>query len=195
MKIFKKTIFTIFTVFMVLLLTYNIYNFVCIKILKQDISTVGGYGMLEVVSGSMEPTIKVGDIIVIDVNDKKYKVGDIITFLMDDTFVTHRIVSIDGDYMTTKGDNINNTEDDPISQNQVLGKYKFKIHGGGKFLSAIKNPFTMIMIFIIGILVCIFVSTDKNGEPIIDSEEKEYQEFQRYLKNKKDKRKKSFRSR
>jgi len=119
-KIFKKTIFTIFTVFIVLLLAYNIYNFVCIRILKKDISTVGGYGMLEVVSGSMEPTIKVGDIIVIDVEDKDYKIGDIITFSKDNSFVTHRIISLDGDYLTTKGDNINNTEDDPISLNQIL---------------------------------------------------------------------------
>ncbi len=190
MKIFKKTIFTIFTVFIVLLLAYNIYNFVCIRILKKDISTVGGYGMLEVVSGSMEPTIKVGDIIVIDVEDKDYKIGDIITFSKDNSFVTHRIISLDGDYLTTKGDNINNTEDDPISLNQILGIYKFKIRGGGKFLSAIKNPFTMIMIFIIGILVCVFVSTDKDGKAIVESEEKEYQEFQKYLKSKKKARKK-----
>lgn len=172
--------------FLVFLLTYNVYNFVCVKVLKKDIATVSGYGMLEVVSGSMEPTILVGDIIVIDVNDKNYQLGDIITFYEDDSFITHRIIFIDGEQVITKGDNINNnTEDDPISKDQILGKYKFKINGGGKLLSAMKSPLTMIMIFIIGILICIFVSTDKDGEPILDSEEKEYQEFQTYLKKKK----------
>ena len=43
----------------------------------------------------------------------------------------------------------------------------------------------MIMILIIGILICAFISTDKEGNPILDEEEKEYLEFKEYLKKKK----------
>lgn len=185
MKVFKRIIFIIFSILVTIILAYNVYNFVSINILKKNFTTVVGYGMLEVVSGSMEPTILKGDIIVIDTDVRKYKVGDIVTFYdSEGSFVTHRIISIVENQVITQGDN-NNTEDDAIFMNDIVGKYKFKIRGGGVILAALKSPLTMIMILIIGILVCIFFSTDKNGNPILDEEEKEYLEFQAYLKEKK----------
>ncbi len=191
MKVFKKIVFTIFSILVAIVLFYNVYNFICINIMNKDITTVGGYGMLEVVSGSMEPNIHKGDIIVINTKDKNYNVGDIVTFYdREGSFVTHRIVSIVESQVITQGDN-NNTEDDAIFTNDIVGKYKFKVNGGGKFLAALKSPLTMIMIMLIGILLCVFFSTDKDGNPILDEEEKEYLEFQEYLKNKKKKKKKS----
>lgn len=190
MKIFKKIIFGIFSVFVALILIYNIYNFICINMLDKKITTVFGHGMLEVVSGSMEPTIHVGDIVVINTKNKNYKEGDIVTFYdREGSFVTHRIVSIvEEKQIITQGDN-NNTEDDAIFIEDIVGKYEFKINGAGKLLAALKSPFTMIMILIIGILVCVYFSTDKDGNPILDIEEKEYLEFQEYLKEKKKKQK------
>lgn len=190
MKIFKRIIFTIFSILISIILLFNIYNFICINIMNRDITTVFGYGMLEVVSGSMEPTIHKGDIIVINTKYKDYKKGDIITFYDEEgSFVTHRIVSIVQSQVITQGDN-NNTEDDAIFMDDIVGKYKFKINGGGIFLAVLKSPLTMIMILVIGVLVCIFFSTDKEGNPILDEEEKEYLEFQEYLKEKRKREKK-----
>lgn len=184
MKTAKKIVLIIFSILISIILLYNIYNFICINVLDKKITTVGGYGMLEVVSGSMEPTIHVGDIIVINTNDKNYKVGDIVTFYdREGSFVTHRIIAIVEQQIVTQGDH-NNTEDDAIFMDDIVGKYKFKIGGGGIFLATLKSPLTMIMIFIIGVLICVYVSTDKNGNPILDEEEKEYLEFQEYLKEK-----------
>lgn len=194
MKIFKKVLFVIFSILVAIILSYNVYNFICINILDKKITTVGGYGMLEVVSGSMEPTIHVGDIIVINTKSKDYKVGDIVTFYdREGSCVTHRIVSIvENNQVITQGDN-NDTEDDAIFMDAIIGKYKFKINGGGIYLAALKSPLTMIMILIIGILICVYFSTDKNGNPILEEEEKEYLEFQEYLKEKRknEKKKKS----
>ncbi len=185
MKVFKKVVFIIFSILVAIILAYNVYNFVSINVLKKDITTVFGYGMLEVVSGSMEPTIYKGDIIVIDTATKSYKNGDIVTFYdSEGTFVTHRIISVVENQVITQGDN-NDTEDDAIFTDDIVGKYKFKIHGGGLVLAALKSPLTMIMILVIGILLCVFFSTDKDGNPILDEEEKEYLEFQEYLKEKK----------
>ena len=58
MKRIKKVGVAIVYVLLALILTFNIYNFVNLKVLKNDMTTVGGYSMLEVVSGSMEPSIK-----------------------------------------------------------------------------------------------------------------------------------------
>ncbi len=182
MKIIRKVSTTIITCLLVLLASFNVYNFICIHLFHQDLTTIGGYAVLEVVSGSMEPTIHVGDLIVIDKNAPSYRQGDIVTFKdVDGSFVTHRIVKIDKETMVTKGD-ANHSADDMMSVSSLVGKYTLRIPGAGKIMAAFKSPFVMIMIFIIGVLTCVFVSTDKQGKPILEKEEKEYLEFLDYKK-------------
>ena len=80
----------------------------------------GKVQIYKIETGSMEEVIHTGDY-VLRYKTNDYKVGDIITYKVDDYFVTHRIVSINGDKLVTKGD-ANNLEDDEISINQVEGK-------------------------------------------------------------------------
>jgi len=177
MEKFKKIIFRLLTGILAIVLVCNIYNFVSIKVFHKELATINGYSVLEVVSGSMEPTIYVGDMIIIDTKAKDYKVNDIITFRdKEGSFVTHRIISLDGNTMITKGDN-NDSEDAPYSTDNIIGKYVTKISGAGRVLSSFKSPFTLIMIFIIGVLSCILLSTNEDGNPILDSDELEFQEF------------------
>ena len=177
MKRIKKVVFVILSILLGLVLAFNIYNFISIKVMHKDLASINGYAMLEVVSGSMEPTILKGDIIIINTKDKDYKENDIITFRgKEGEFVTHRIIKINDKTMITKGDN-NNSEDDPIKTSSIVGKYVTKINGGGRILSSFKNPFTMVMIFIIGLLGCVLLSTDSDGKPILEQDEKEFQEF------------------
>lgn len=184
MKIVKKIIFITISIFLLILLTYNIYKFICINILKKDITTINGYAILEVASGSMEPTLHVGDMIIIDTKIKDYFKDDIITFYdYDGSFITHRIISIDKNEMITKGDN-NNTEDEKRSVNKIIGKYVYKIPKGQKIISIFKNPLIASLILLNGILFCIFISIDKKGNLILDDEEKEYKEFREYLDKK-----------
>lgn len=191
MKIVKKVLLIIVTIILVLMISFNLYNLFSLKILKHPLTTIGGYSVLEVVSGSMEPTIHVGDMIIINTKENHYEEQDIVTFLdVNGSFVTHRIVSINEEEMITKGD-FNNTEDEPTKINKIVGKYVSKIPGAGKLISSFKNPFTLIMILIIGLLVCYLISTDKNGNPIFTEEEKEFwgykKEKQKANKQKKNK--------
>lgn len=189
MKIVKKIVVGILCFLLGLFIIYNVYRFVCTKILKKDIATIGGYAALEVVSGSMEPTLHIGDMIVINTKSKNYKVGDIVTFYdKEGSFTTHRIISLDEEKMITKGDN-NNKEDEPTERTKIIGKYAFKIGSGQKIISALKSPLIIALVLINGILFCIYVSIDKNGNLILDDEEKEYQEFQEYMSAKKEKKK------
>jgi len=191
MKRIKKIGIALVGILLMFILTYNIYNFVSLKFLHKDLATVNGYAPLEVVSGSMEPTIKKGDIIIINTKDNDYKIGDIITFYdpKDKTsFITHRIISVEDGKMRTQGDNNKSEDQSLLTEKDIIGKYVFKIKNGGIVLKSFQSPFTMIMIFVIGILVCILMSTDQDGQPILDEEEKEYQEF---LKAKQEKDKKT----
>lgn len=184
MKIVKRLGIGIVTFVLILLLTFNIYNFINVKILHKDLASFGGYSILEVVTGSMEPTIHIGDFIVINTKETNYQESDIITFYdVDGSFVTHRIVSINENVMVTKGDN-NNTEDEPTTTDKIVGKYLFKITGAGKIIASFKSPFMLVMILIIGLLFCIFISTDKEGNPIFTEEEKELQEFLKFQNKK-----------
>lgn len=166
MKILKKIIVTIMVTIVSLLLVYNLYSFVSIKIFKKDLPTVAGYAALNVVSGSMEPTILVGDTIIINTKVDQYNPNDIVTFYdVNGSFVTHRIIKIEDGQMVTKGDN-NNTEDEKTDLNKIVGKYEFKINHLGQFLTALKNPLVLGLILILGTLVCIFISTNEEEQEI-----------------------------
>jgi len=184
MKIIKRLFLTIVVLLLGGLLLFNVYNFINIKVLKKDLTSVFGYSLLEVVSGSMEPTIHVGDLILIDTKDSAYHVNDIVTFKdVNGDFVTHRILHIEEGEMVTKGDN-NNTEDSAMSTKDIVGKYLFRIPNAGKVMASFKTPFVMGMVLVIGVLICFLVSTDKNGNPILTENEKELKEFQEYQKKK-----------
>ena len=86
---------------------------------------------LAIASGSMEPNISIGDIAIIkkcNIND--IKVGDIIEYKKDNISVVHRVIAIvqenENFYITAKGDN-NESIDKQILEDQLLGKYLFKI--------------------------------------------------------------------
>lgn len=178
MKKLKKWFIRIIKILIILLFVYNLYNFICFRVLKYKVVPINGYALLEVVSGSMEPTINIGDLIVINIKEKKYKKNDIITFCdKEGNFVTHRIISISDKNITTKGDN-NEVEDGVISTKNIVGKYVFKISRGGILLSSLRNPLVMIIIFVIGGTICFMMSTS-----ITFSTVGKDSDYQTYLKN------------
>lgn len=93
------------------------------------------YMPLAIVSNSMFPSFERGDMAVIEKVKKqdmdKIKIGTVIRFQVDNYYVIHRVVDIekteDGLLFTTKGDN-NNAEDvDKVTEEQILGIYRFKV--------------------------------------------------------------------
>ena len=88
-------------------------------------NSILGFTPLKVLSGSMEPAIKTGDLIVVKaIPDSNIEEGDIITFKTNpDTFVTHRVVEVfdqDGNIsFKTKGD-ANNVEDKELDRKSVV---------------------------------------------------------------------------
>lgn len=103
-----------------------------------------GFNVYTVVSGSMEPTYSVGDLIYVKkVDPMTIQVGDPITFVLNEDLVvaTHRVVAIDVDnqHFITKGD-ANEVEDDPVHFNNFIGKPIFAIPTLGYVSHWIQNP-------------------------------------------------------
>ena len=106
----------------------------------------------KVETGSMEDKIHAGDYILL-VKKNDYYVDDIVTYTIDNYFVTHRIVKIENDKIITKGD-ANNLEDEEITRQQIIGKVVYY----GKALNYIINYKFIIAAFLIGLylLSCYF---------------------------------------
>ena len=107
-----------------------------------------GYRILEIASGSMEPTLSKNDIILVKVNTKDIKNNDIISYIGEkDAVITHRVVRIEKDKLIVKGD-ANNTDDSPISKSQVIGKVVHIYPHLGIWKRILTEPKTLILILI-----------------------------------------------
>ncbi len=107
-----------------------------------------GYRIFEIASGSMEPTLKKNDIILVKVNNKDIKKDDVISYVGEnDAIITHRVVRIEDDSLIVKGD-ANNTTDTPIERNQVIGKMVKSYAGLGIWKRILTEPKTLILLFI-----------------------------------------------
>lgn len=160
-----KFIFYPIAIFIVLCAISIVYQKV---IKKEDNINLFGYKPYIVLSGSMEPNIQVGDIVVAKrVNDGQVEIGDIITFQDErGATITHRVVDIvikDGKRLyQTKGDNNNSNDVGLISMENIKGEYNFKINKVGKIISQIITP-TGIMLIIL-IMVIGYINTSKKSD-------------------------------
>ncbi len=119
---------------------------------------LGSYRPFLVQSGSMEPAIMTGDIIVIQRKDT-YAINEAVTFRSDnDKLVTHRIVDVQlgsNKQYLTKGD-ANRTEDKAIiSDSQIVGKVFLVLPKLGYFVAFAQSRRGLIFLLIIPAVVLI----------------------------------------
>lgn len=85
-----------------------------------------------IASGSMEPELYVGDVVIIKkCNSSDVEEGDIIEYQMEGYTIIHRIKNKNqknGQFIfRTKGDNNDSEDSEPVSEEQLIGKVIFKI--------------------------------------------------------------------
>ncbi len=125
-------------------------------------SRLMGFRCFNIISPSMEPEYRVGDLIYVkEVDPSTIKVNDVITFIINEDLVvgTHRVVRVDAENQRfyTKGD-VNDIEDqDPVHFNNVIGVPKFSIPKLGYVSDFIQNPPGMYITIGIGILLILAV--------------------------------------
>ena len=123
---------------------------------KDEVPKIGGYCPLIVLTGSMEPEISSGDLIIVkQIDSSEVKENDIIAFFDPDgngqSILTHRVVNVteeDGKTaFITKGDANNSEDRQPVPSDQLVGGYVLRIPGMGNI--------AMFMQTTAGLIVCV----------------------------------------
>ncbi len=117
---------------------------------------IGPYKMLLALSDSMKPVFAAGDVIIVNTSGKSgYGEKDIVTFWRAKTpplLITHRITGAEKiagqPYYSTKGDASNTADGSAVGQDEILGKYLFKIPCGGYFVNFVHTGagFTLLIL-------------------------------------------------
>jgi len=127
---------------------------IAILLIISMLPITGNYRFMVVQSGSMEPSIQMGGVVMVKPTGN-YKIGDVITFKEPGKGVptTHRIHDIEviegKPYYITKGDANNAPDSGSVSKDDVIGKVLLDIPYIGYVVNFAKRPigFALMIIF------------------------------------------------
>ena len=159
----KKRIFITLLLCILVILIIDVFYSKFIR--KDQIVSLFGKAFLIVETGSMEPTINKGELVIIS-KKPQYKIGEIVTIIDQDEYIyTHRIVKKENTSVITKGDG-NNIEDEAIDENYIFGRVIMHSKILGFFVLYLLKPLILIQIFtiVIFILKDFFMKEETNEE-------------------------------
>ena len=127
------------------ILGLNLYMINAHNLVGNQLPMPFGIGGAVVLSGSMEPTLSVNDLVIIREADS-YQVGDIVVYQSGSSLVIHRIIRIEGDSFIAQGD-ANNAADSPVPLIYIKGKLAMAIPFAGAVTKLVKSlPGTLVLI-------------------------------------------------
>lgn len=153
----KRIISICIYIILIPILVYNIILIIKAIVIPNETPSFLGIKTYVIISGSMEPNIKIGDIVItqnIKRKEESIKVGDVIAYRKGQTVITHRITNIEKDEngilrIATKGDNNNTEDNERILINNIEGKAIATIPKIGYITLLLKDKIIIILIFII----------------------------------------------
>jgi signal peptidase I, archaeal type len=149
------------TVLLLLALCLNISTLWSAAAIKNGKSITAGYFCAIVSSGSMEPTISVNDLLLLQGSDV-YQAEDIITYVSaQGAMVTHRIKECSAHGYVTQGD-ANNIPDEKISKQRILGRVVFVLPGFGSIIDGITSSVGIASLGCISLLVWLLQRIGRN---------------------------------
>ncbi|MBA7701120.1 hypothetical protein ES703_109851 [subsurface metagenome] len=107
------------------------------------------YNIYLVRSDSMKPAINAGDMIITAPVNGQVRPGDIVTYERVNELVTHRVVSIDGDKLVTKGDALQHSDPWSVTLSDVKGSYLFRLPYVGYLSNFIKTRLGWLLVIIL----------------------------------------------
>lgn len=123
---------------------FQVYALNARRLLGNQLPMPFGYGSAVVLSGSMEPALSVGDLIIVKETETLTE-NQIIVYEQESSLIVHRIVDISGNQIIAQGD-ANNTPDDPIDASLVKGEVVAVVPGAGMAVEAIRSPAGILVI-------------------------------------------------
>ena len=133
--------------------------FILLNIFSMNNKSLFGFRIYRVISGSMQPALQIGDVIIIK-KANNYAEKDIITYDNGLTTITHRIKSIDGDEIITEGD-ANDAPDKPITKDRILGKYFFRISTFSVFSIMLTGKTIYLIMVLVLFAILLFAISDR----------------------------------
>lgn len=113
-----------------------------------------GWHLDAIMSGSMEPTIQVGALVVVSPTaTSDIQNGDIIAFNRGSMGICHRVVEVVKNpqlHFITKGDNNRVIDEQPVQADEVMGKVFFNIPYAGYVTQYLKTPVGLVLVIVIG---------------------------------------------
>ena len=110
-----------------------------------------GYGIANVLSGSMEPTFSKGALLIVK-EEKKAEPGQIVVYQSGQELIVHRVIQTEGNLVTTKGD-ANDTADPVFDMDQIKGVVIGWIPALGLLVSFLKTPAGIILLLVCAVLL------------------------------------------
>lgn len=151
-----------------LVLGLNIYTANAKSLVGNHLPMPFGYGAAVVLSGSMEPTLSVGDLILVKEADS-FAEGEVVVYQDVNCLVVHRIVEVNKDTITTKGD-ANNATDKSIGLDYVKGKVFLWIPMIGYIVNFAKSGVGTVLILFTAFLL---IEIPRRKEQQRDNEERQ----------------------
>lgn len=133
--------------------------FILLNIFSMNNKSLFGFRIYRVISGSMQPALQIGDVIIIK-KANNYAEKDIITYDNGLTTITHRIKSINGDEIITEGD-ANDAPDKPITKDRILGKYFFRISTFSVFSIMLTGKTIYLIMVLVLFAILLFAISDR----------------------------------
>ena len=148
-------------------------------LLSVAIPNLWGANSFVIYSSSMEPTIKVGSLIMagpVDVD--QVQVGDIIVFRTPsdpNTTITHRVVGVREEegvrYFQTKGDATNGTDPVETPLSGRVYRFQYEMPFLGYFVHFAKGTLGMILLVVLPLAGLLALHWTKNGEAGANNQE------------------------
>ena len=103
-----------------------------------------GFGSAVVLSGSMEPELSVGHLLLV-IPSEQYEVEQVVVYQDGKSLVVHRILRFEDDKVITMGD-ANDAEDDPVPLTAIKGKVVFAFPLVGHAVNLLKTPIGILCV-------------------------------------------------
>lgn len=171
--------------FYVVLISLLSISFIMVKSVKEGKQpTIMGHKFFTVMTGSMQPSIMVGDLVIAkELPPEQINVGDVITFKSQNSgnITTHRVKEVIKDgagiKYITQGDANNVQDQNPVESKAVIGKVVKCIPKVGTIMSWMKSHLSLIIVGIFAITALSAIGSNLSKKlKSIDEEERQSKE-------------------